>query len=76
MYDVDDVYDVYPNPTSDVLNVRAPVVVITSVYNAVGQLVVVGTTEKTIDLSALPKGLYQVIIKHNKRIIKKKIIKS
>ena len=76
VYDIHGVYDVYPNPTSDVLNVRAPVIVTTSVYNAVGQLVVVGTTEKTIDLSDLPKGFYQVIIEHNKRIIKKKIIKS
>ena len=76
VYDMNGVYDIYPNPTSNVLNVRAPVTVITSVYNAVGQLVVVGTTEKTIDISTLPKGFYHVVIKHNERIVKKKIIKS
>jgi len=68
--------NVYPNPASMILNVQAPVEAITSLYNAFGQLVVVGTTDKTIDLSQLSNGVYEVVIEYNGIIINKKIIKS
>ena len=67
---------IYPNPASMILNVQAPVEAITSLYNAFGQLVVVGTTDKTIDLSQLSNGVYEVVIEYNGIIINKKIIKS
>ncbi len=76
VYDVHSVYGIYPNPTSEVLNVRAPEGTLTSVYNITGQLVVAGTLNKTVDLSHLPKGVYKVVMQYNKRIINKKIIKS
>ena len=76
VYDIHDVYGIYPNPTSEVLNVRAPEGTLTSVYNITGQLVVAGTLNKTVDLSHLPKGVYKVVMQYNKRIINKKIIKS
>ena len=76
VYDIHDVYGIYPNPTSEVLNVRAPEGTLTSVYNITGQLVVAGTPNKTIDLMHLPKGVYKVVMQYNKRIINKKIIKS
>ena len=68
--------NVYPNPASMILNVQAPVEAITSLYNAFGQLVVVGTTDKTIDLSQLSNGVYEVVVEYNGIIINKKIIKS
>ena len=68
--------NVYTNPASTVLNVQAPVGAVTRLYNAFGQLVVVGTTNNIIDLSQLSNGVYEVVIQHNSRIIKKKIIKS
>ena len=68
--------NVYPNPASMILNVQAPVEAITSLYNAFGQLVVVGTTDKIIDLSQLSNGVYEVVIEYNGIIINKKIIKS
>jgi hypothetical protein len=67
---------VYPNPTSSVLNIQAPLGSITSLYNIFGQLVVAGTTEKVIDLTDLPNGMYQVLINYNGITINKKIIKS
>ena len=67
---------IYPNPASMILNVQAPVEAITSLYNAFGQLVVVGTTDKAIDLSQLSNGVYEVVIEYNGIIINKKIIKS
>ena len=47
-----------------------------SIYNIFGQLVVAGTTEKVIDLTDLPNGMYQVLINYNGITINKKIIKS
>ena len=67
---------IYPNPASMILNVQAPVGAVTSLYNAFGQLVVVGTTDKTIDLSQLSNGVYEVVVEYNGIIINKKIIKS
>ena len=76
VYDIHDVYGIYPNPTSEVLNVRAPEGTLISIYNTTGQLVVARTTDKVIDLTNLPKGVYKVIMEYNKRTINKKIIKS
>jgi hypothetical protein len=76
VYDIHDVYNVYPNPVTDVLNIQTSLNVITEVYNALGQIVVAGTREKRIDLTDLPKGFYQVAIRYNERTIIKKIIKS
>ena len=75
VYDIQDVYNVYPNPVTDVLNIQTSFNVFTEIYNASGQLVVVGTKEKRIDLKHLPKGLYHVIINYEGRIITKKITK-
>jgi len=76
VYDVDGIYNVYPNPVLDILNIQTSLDVITEVYNALGQIVVLGTREKRIDLTNLPKGFYQVVIKYNDRTSIKKIIKS
>tara|TARA_Y100000592_G_scaffold42624_1_gene67745 strand:+ start:231 stop:2432 length:2202 start_codon:yes stop_codon:yes gene_type:complete len=76
VYDIHDVYGIYPNPASEVLNVRAPEGTVISIYNTTGQLVVAGTTDKVIDLTNLSKGVYKVVMEYNKRIINKKIIKS
>ena len=75
VYDIHDVYNVYPNPVTDVLNIQTSFNVFTEIYNASGQLVVVGTKEKRIDLKHLPKGLYHVIITYEGRLITKKITK-
>jgi hypothetical protein len=61
---------------TDVLNIQTSLDVVTEIYNALGQLVVSGTREKRIDLTHLPKGFYEVVIRYNERTINKKIIKS
>ena len=76
VYDIHDVYNIYPNPTNGLLNIQAPSEAITSVYNAFGQIVIEGTMDKVIDLSELSNGVYQVVIQHNERNIIKIIIKS
>ena len=67
--------NLYPNPTSTVLNIQTSLDVFTEVYSSLGQLVVSGTKEKRIDLRDLPKGLYQVVIDYNGRKVNKKITK-
>ena len=57
------------------VNIQTSFNVFTEIYNTSGQLVVVGTKEKRIDLKHLPKGLYHVIINYEGRIITKKITK-
>ena len=76
VYNIHDVYNVYPNPVTDVLNIQTSLNIVTEVYNVFGQLIVFGTREKRIDLSNLPKGFYEVVINYNGRIVNKKIIKS
>jgi len=72
---VNDGFGIYPNPVNSMLNIQTSLDVFTEVHNSFGQIVVVGTREKRIDLTELSKGSYQVIINYNGRIINKKIIK-
>jgi hypothetical protein len=72
---VNDGFSIYPNPVNSVLNVQTSLDVFTEVYNTFGQIVIVGTREKRIDLIELPNGFYHVVVNYNGRIINKKIIK-
>jgi hypothetical protein len=67
---------VYPNPTSSLLNINAPTGSTTSVYDALGRVVISATIETVIDLSALPQGLYNVRIEYEQIIVNKQITKS
>ena len=71
VYDVDDVYSIYPNPVNSFLYIQAPADVQTAVYNSVGQIVIERTLDKRIDMTHLPSGAYNVVIgRINKTIIK------
>lgn len=48
---------VYPNPASDVININGAEVSKTELYNAAGLMVTKGTGQ-TLDVKALPKGIY------------------
>ena len=76
IYDIHDIYNVYPNPVANILNIQTSLDVTTEIYNSFGQLVVSATREKRINLQHLPKGLYHVVIRNNDRTSIKKIIKS
>jgi len=67
---------VYPNPTNSILNINAPAGSVVTVYNDLGQLVIEATTQMAIDLSHLPKGLYNVLIQNESIVVKKAIVKS
>lgn len=69
-------FNIYPNPTSDILNISLEnnlVLEQVTIYNNLGQ-VVKATTENVIDLSDLAKGLYFVEVTTNQGKATKKVI--
>tara|TARA_R110002012_G_scaffold136907_3_gene291292 strand:+ start:17154 stop:19373 length:2220 start_codon:yes stop_codon:yes gene_type:complete len=71
VYDIHDVYNVYPNPVNNILYIQSPINTETVIYNSLGQVVISSTKEKRIDMTHLPNGIYNVVINHiNKIIIK------
>ena len=67
---------VFPNPVARTLTVRSSNPVTIEVYNSLGALVVPQTTDSQIDMSAIPAGMYQVVIRHDGRSIVKNISKQ
>ncbi len=67
---------VFPNPVARTLTVRSSNPVTIEVYNSVGALVVPQTTDDEVDMSGMPVGLYQVVIRHDGRSIVKNISKQ
>ena len=65
---------IYPNPVTNRLNVVTTLQVSTELYNNNGQLV--RTAPGTIEMSDLPAGMYQAVIRYNNRVIIKKIVKQ
>ena len=68
--------EVFPNPVARTLTVRSSNPVTIEVYNSVGALVVPQTTDNEVDMSGMPVGLYQVVIRHDGRSIVKNISKQ
>lgn len=67
---------VFPNPVARTLTVRSSNPVTIEVYNSIGALVVPQTTDSEVDMSGMPVGLYQVVIRHDGRSIVKNISKQ
>ena len=67
---------VFPNPVARTLTIRSSNPVTIEVYNYVGALVVPQTTNSQIDMSDMPVGMYQVVIRHDGRSIVKNISKQ
>ena len=67
---------VFPNPVARTLSVRSSNPVTIEVYNSIGALVVPQTTDNEVDMSGMPVGLYQVVIRHDGRSIVKNISKQ
>ena len=70
---------VYPNPTKAVLNIKNVTLEKAAVYNLLGQLVEsfnlnTADLDHTIDLSALPKGMYYVYLINQNSASAKKVI--
>ena len=65
---------IYPNPTANTFTIETRLDVDVELYNMVGELIEINNIKK-IDLSDYPDGIYNLIIKYDKIIITKKIIK-
>ncbi len=67
---------IYPNPTSNVVNIKAEDISSVSVYNNVGQLImsdIVDADEYSLDMSALNNGVYMLRINTRNGEIMKQI---
>lgn len=68
-------FDIYPNPTTGIVNVGVNTVFDANVYNYQGQIVMRLTDNNgQIDMSALPAGLYLLEIRANDKVAVEKII--
>ena len=67
---------IWPNPTSGVLNFQAPAKAFADVYSHSGQLVMSWQGGREIDLRSLPNGLYEVVINYKGRVRVERIVKQ
>lgn len=67
---------IYPNPVEDVLYLAINEIVSYEIYSLQGSLVVQGTTNSKIDVSALKSGLYQLRCKNNNLWLAYKFMKK
>jgi hypothetical protein len=73
-----DAVKLYPNPTSNILNIEVPSFVSfesATVYNSVGQKVIV-TSIQNIDVSMLSNGVYFINIETSAATVHRKFIKN
>ena len=69
--------DIYPNPTSGVINFDSDKPIdFATVYNTIGQVQTVNFSNNKLDLSKLPNGIYIVSISIENHVITKRIILS
>ena len=64
---------VYPNPTRDYINIQAPEGTLTTVYNSMGQKVLM-SSDSQIELPAA--GVYTVVVNYKGRVVKQTIVKQ
>ena len=67
---------VYPNPVEDVINIVSNLDITVNLYDMSGKILKQNITEKQIDLSNLPQGVYFLNIEHEGNIYNKRIIKE
>lgn len=68
-------FQMYPNPTSDILNLRAntPIESV-ALYNTLGAKVYESQNEDAINVAALPRGVYFVTVSTNNTTATKKLV--
>ena len=78
--DIDNKVEIYPNPSSKEININSQFIINSiEILNSLGQRVYkekINTTNKTIDISALNKGIYIIELKTEKGVIHRKFIKE
>ena len=78
--DIDNKVEIYPNPSSKEININSQYIINSiEILSTLGQRVYkekINTTNKTIDISALNKGIYIIELKTEKGVIHRKFIKE
>ena len=78
--DIDNRIEVYPNPSSKEININSQFIINSiEILNSLGQKVYsekINALNKTIDISALNKGIYIIELKTEKGVIHRKFIKE
>ena len=77
-FDLESSVEIFPNPTSDVLNIKLPTIAAlqkATIYNSVGQKVMEANSG-TIAVEALSSGVYPITIETSEGTIHKKFIKK
>ncbi|MFC5874631.1 Por secretion system C-terminal sorting domain-containing protein [Chryseobacterium arachidis] len=70
-------FSIYPNPVTDILNIRTQEKVLNiSVYDMSGKLVNAPFSNGQINVSMLPKGVYILTAKTEKAVYQQKVIKN
>jgi hypothetical protein len=70
-------FSIYPNPVTDILNIRTQEKVLNvSVYDMSGKLVNAQFSNGQVNVSMLPKGVYILIAKTEKAVYQQKLIKN
>lgn len=70
-----DVVQVFPNPTTGIINIKTEKITKIEVYNLLGELILESNSEK-IDIGDHSSGIYYIKIFNDKEIATKKIIKN
>ncbi len=69
--------DVFPNPTSGIINIESFDVIKIEVFDVTGKLIKSNVNKNSIDISNQPNGIYFVKCKENKKeVIYRKIVKT
>lgn len=70
-------FTIYPNPVSDILNIRTQEKILNvSLYDMSGKMVNTQFRDGQINVSSLPKGVYMVIAKTEDAVYQQKLIKK
>ncbi|MEO9531695.1 MAG: choice-of-anchor J domain-containing protein [Crocinitomicaceae bacterium] len=58
-------FDIYPNPATDLINLNVDANAIVAIYSLSGAKVLETTATKTIDVSSLEAGMYNIVVTAN-----------
>mgnify|MGYP001191985039 FL=1 len=67
---------VYPNPTSNILNIDTRLDVDVEVYDMMGRKIISEKNTKRIDFTSVENGIYNMVILYNELRITKRVIKQ